>query len=41
MDADQFIGDLQRAMEQALSQFDANLPGNPKVRLRAYGTASS
>ena len=37
MDADQFIGDLQRAMEQALSQFDANLPGNPKVRLRAYG----
>ena len=29
MDADQFIGDLQRAMEQALSQFDANLPGNP------------
>ena len=37
MDADQFIGDLQRAMEQALSQFDANLPGNPKVRLRVYG----
>ena len=37
MDADRFIGDLQRAMEQALSQFDANLPGNPKVRLRAYG----
>ena len=37
MDAGQFIGDLQQAMEQALSQFDANLPGNPKVRLRAYG----
>ena len=37
MDAGQFIGDLQRAMEQALSQFDTNLPGNPKVRLRAYG----
>ena len=37
MDAGQFIGDLQRAMEQALSQFDADLPGNPKVRLRTYG----
>ena len=37
MDAARFTGDLQRSMEQALSQFDANLPGNPKVRLRVYG----
>ena len=37
MDAERFTGDLQRSMEQALSQFDANLPGNPKVWLRVYG----
>ena len=37
MDAARFTGDLQRRVEQTLSQFDANLPDNPKVRLRAYG----
>ena len=40
MDAARFTCDLQRAMEQALSQFDANLPDVLKVaveqlRLRA------
>jgi TnpA family transposase len=37
MDAERFIDDLQQAMGQALTQFDAHLPTNPKVRLRTYG----
>ena len=37
MDAARFTCDLQRAMEQALSRFDAGLPANPKVRFREYG----
>jgi len=37
MDAERFIDDLQQTMGQALTQFDANLPSNPKVRLRTYG----
>ena len=37
MDAARFTRDLQQAMTQALSRLDANLPYNPKVRLRAYG----
>ena len=37
MDVERFIDDLQQAMGKALTQFDANLPTNPKVRLRTYG----
>jgi len=37
MDAERFIDDLQQTMGKALTQFDANLPTNPKVRLRTYG----
>lgn len=37
MDAERFIDDLQKTMRQALTQLDATLPSNPKVRLRTYG----
>ena len=36
-DADHFIKALQQSMRQALSELDANLPNNDKVRLRDYG----
>jgi hypothetical protein len=35
--ADRFIETLQQAMQQALSQLDANLPNNDKVKLKPYG----
>ncbi len=35
--ADRFVETLQQAMQQALSQLDANLPNNDKVKLKPYG----
>ena len=37
MDVERFIDDLQQTMGKALTQFNAHLPTNPKVRLRTYG----
>ena len=36
-DVEYFIGSLQQAMQNALSELEVNLPNNPKVTLRSYG----